>query len=211
MSSSFTRTASPAQRAVAEDLGPRRRDAAHLAQAEARVDEQPLEAAEGEQPRVGAVQDPRVAVVELPEQQHQPLGGERDVRRGEHQRPGPVVELVDELLEELLGVLQVLDHVEHQQVVVLAGVEDRRVVEVLLEDLDVAGRVRGRELVDDRDLAALRHQLLGHPAGAGADVEHAAARGHGVERELVAARVAELDVVVAVRVAVRHRARSGAG
>ena len=36
--------------------------------------------------------------------------------------------------------------------VVLAGVEDRGVVEVLLEDLDVAGRVRGRELVDDGDL-----------------------------------------------------------
>ena len=43
------------------------------------------------------------------------------------------------------------------------------------------------------------------PAGARADVEHPAARGHGVERELVAARVAELDVVVAVAVTVVQR------
>ena len=55
-----------------------------------------------------------------------------------------------------------------------------------------------RELIDDRHPAALLHQLARDAARSGADVDHRRARRDRIEGELVAAGVAELQIVVRV-------------
>ncbi len=197
------------EQALAEDLRERRGHALHRLDLEAGVAQKVPDRPEGEEPRVRAIEDAGLAVVELTAEEHEPLHEERDVGRGQDERLGVVLELLSQLVEEALGVAQVLDHVEHQQVLVLPRVELRRVLEVLRDHLDVDDRHRGRVPVDDGHVTALVAQLARQAARPGADVEHLATRRHRVERVRVAARVAELEVVV--RVVDATAARSAAG
>ncbi len=139
MSARFDLNGRLAPQAISQDLRERSGHAADLFHAEAGVAQQVPQRSEGEQPSVGAVENARLPVVELTEEQHQPLNEEGDIRRRQHQRLRRVLELRPQPLDERLGFLQVLDDVEQQQVVGLADVEGQLVVEVLNEDLD--GRV----------------------------------------------------------------------
>ena len=122
-----------------------------------------------------AVEDPGLAVVELAEQQHQPSAEEGDVGRGEDQLAGTVADAVAEVLEKLLGVPQVLDDVQEEQLVELVHREGQRFVEV-------GGERRDARVVDDRRVKVGRGHGRGavgdgrrEHARAGAEIENPAA------------------------------------
>src|SRR5690606_41249123 len=68
-----------------------------------------------EQPRVVAVQDTTLAVVELSKEQHESLSHEGNVGGGQDERLLLVVQARAELVEELFRVLQVFDDVERSE------------------------------------------------------------------------------------------------
>ena len=76
----------PAERGVPERQRERTRNAAGRDDAEAALLEQAPERGEREQPRVRQIEDAALAVVELADEQHQPVDDEPDVRGADEQR-----------------------------------------------------------------------------------------------------------------------------
>lgn len=183
---------------VPEHQRKRRRDAANLLDAKSRIVQQAQNGAEREQTRVGSVQDSRLAVVELASQEeHQARHDECDVCRGEEEGSGTVVEAGAYPIDEILGIVQMLDDVEHHDVFELTEVESQRLVQILHHDPH-ARRLSRHVLVDHRDLTALPLQLRREAARARAEVDDTSAGRHGVQGDRVAAGISQLERIVGV-------------
>ncbi len=145
---------------------------------------------------MGQVEDAPSAVVELPQEERQPLHEEGDIRRGQDHPLRSMGELRPEALQKLLRSLQVLDHVEQQDEDGAADPEGQRLIEILHEDLHI-GVLHSRPMgIDDRHFATLLQQLHRHTTGSGSDVDDGRVLGNGGDRIGVAARVSQLQVVV---------------
>ena len=145
------------------------------------------------------IEDAGLAVVELTEQQHHALRDECDVGRRHDQCLWRIVELRAQIRQKPLRILQVLDDVEQQHVVVSLGTEREWTIQILLKHLHVRVGFRlGRELIDDGYSTTIFEELSGKSTWSRADVQHAGAGRHCVERKLVAARISQLQIVVCV-------------
>ena len=145
---------------------------------------------------MSAVEDPCLSVVELAEQEHATLDEEPYIRRGEHERLGTVIEAAAELLEEALGLLEVLENVQQEQVIVLPHVEFESLsVEIGLENFDTGPGFGRRVSVHHRHLAPLEREEARHTARTGSEIQHFGTRGHRLQGVGVARGIAELQGV----------------
>src|SRR5262249_10533037 len=190
------RNCRPSEEPISQNLWKGSGNSPDLLNSKARVAQQPPRRAEGEQPGMGMVQNPCLAVVELPQQQHQSLRDKGDVWAGEDHGLLLVVELRAEALEKLLRLLQVLDHVQQKQIFEVVHLELRRLIEVLQVHADGVVFLGWLETVDYLHLASLFLQLASNSRRSGADVQHGGAGGHRLQRIGMAARISELQLIV---------------
>ena len=116
-------------------------NSAHLQDLVVGLFEQFAERSEGKKPGVRCIEDALFAVVELPEEQHQPGHEETDVRRRENElRPFPTGGEA-QLLHEILGRFEVLDDVEHQDLVELRDVDRKFLaIEIPANEFEIVRR-----------------------------------------------------------------------
>jgi hypothetical protein len=159
--------------------------------------EQLTQTTECEESRVRAVENALPPVVELAEQVGEPHDEEADVRGGQYDfRPASRGRLTQRL-HEYLGIAQVLDHVEQENLVELGDVDREGVgIQIPAMELEVLhlGSL-GDVLIDARHAPRpLRHEG-GHGTLPTSDVENAAAGLHRVDGVGMRGRKTHLEIV----------------
>src|SRR5687767_7483268 len=130
-----------------------------------------------------AIQNPFAAVVELTEEKHEPRDEERDIRRREHDLRSLVLSRLSKRFHESLGVFEVLDYVEEEDLIELREVDRKAFgIPFPLVELDVRGLGFTNELINPDNSPCLVGHLVGDVALPATDIEHRGARLHSLDR-----------------------------